>query len=263
MKFAASALGVLFFVSALACAQSRDTEYAAPVRPYKIIAEHPHDVRDSTQGLLLIEDRLIESTGLYGRSALIEKNWRTGKTLRRTALADKYFGEGIARLGDHIFQLTWQHGIGFIYNLALQPQQQFRYAGEGWGLTSDGSQLILSDGSARLRFFDPKNFAETASVVVRDQGRAVDSLNELEYARKRILANVWHSDRVAVIEPRGGAVEAWLDFSALRERFKKPAGWDASEHVLNGIAYDPRSGHFLVTGKCWPTLFEIAIPVDQ
>ncbi len=263
MKFSAAALAILFLGTFGGFADAVEAARSASTWRYEVIAEYPHDIGDSTQGLLLIGERLIESTGHYGRSALIEKNWRTGKSLRRKPLDRKYFGEGVASIGARIFQLTWLNGIGLIYNQALQLQGQFHYSGEGWGLTTDGARLILSDGTSRLRFIDPQRLSEIASVAVHDQGRAVEGLNELEFARGYVWANLWHSDRIAVIDPASGAVRAWLDFSALRGRFDKPVGWDAGEHVLNGIAYDPRTGHFLLTGKCWPLLFEVAIPVNQ
>lgn len=259
VKISVCALTIFFQCAFSVCVFAANTKYATPELKFKVIAEHPHDIRDFTQGLTLVGDRLLESTGQYGYSALIEKDLRTGKPRRRVAIDARYFGEGIAWLMGRIYQLTWQNGIGIVYDAALRPLRQFTYNGEGWGLTSDGAQLILSNGSSRLRFFSPESLAEEGHLIVRDQQQEVSQLNELEYARGKIWANLWHSDRIAVIDPRSGQVNAWLDLATLRQRFVKPVGWDESDHVLNGIAYDTRSDRFLVTGKCWPKLFEISV----
>mgnify|MGYP001598223726 CR=1 FL=1 len=259
MKFQSVVLMQFFLCAFFHSASAAEAKKAITELRYEVIAQHPHDVRDFTQGLLLLNGRLLESVGHYGRSALVEKDLRSGKVLRRVSLEGQYFGEGITAFKDRIYQLSWLNGIGFIYDTALRPQKQFTYSGEGWGLTHDGKRLILSDGSSTLRFLDPITLQESGRTHVHDHGNPVPLLNELEFARKRIWANVWHSDRVAAINPDSGAVEAWLDLSGLRQRFEKPAGWDEREHVLNGIAYDPRSNRFLVTGKCWPILFEILV----
>jgi len=259
VKFASALLTLIFLFDFLRPAVAAESRSATPRLRYAVIAQYPHDTADFTQGLALLNQRLFESTGQYGRSALIEKELRSGKTLRRIAMDPHYFGEGIAVLKNRIYQLTWLNGIGLIYDPELRHQGGFQYEGEGWGLTSNGEQLILSDGSSRLRFLDPASGAITAHIEVRDQGRPVADLNELEYARQHVWANLWHSDRIAVIRPRSGQVAAWLDLSNLRDRFDKPVGWDAREHVLNGIAYDSRRDRFLVTGKCWPALFELSV----
>lgn len=239
-----------------ACAQpSREH-----VLRYEIVATHPHDAAVFTQGLAWHEGKLLESAGLYGHSALALREVRNSAPLARRALGAKVFGEGAAGDGRRFVQLTWRSGVAFIYDLALRPAGQFRYDGEGWGLAYDGHDWLMSDGSSRIVVRDRATFDVLGSFEVRDRGRPVTQLNELEFARGRLYANVWHTDRIAVIDPADGAVEAWLDLSALRRGFAKPEGWDEADHVLNGIAFDPGSGHFFVTGKCWPVLFELRLP---
>lgn len=237
--------------------------HAAPTLNFRVVAMHPHDVDDFTQGLIFHDGRLFESVGGYGRSAIIEKNLHDGTSLQHRALLPEYFGEGLTMVGERLLQLTWTSGAGLIYDRALKPLGRFRYRGEGWGLAHDGQRLILSDGSARLRFLNRDNFAETGSIAVHDGGRPVALLNELEYARGHLWANVWHSDRIAMIDVATGRVRAWLDLAVLRAQLGTPPKWDAAENVLNGIAYDAPRDRFLVTGKRWPTLFEIAIePIE-
>lgn len=245
-------------VAALAFAASADGP--APLLPYHVVAEYPHDPQAFTEGLVLDgQGRLIESEGRYGASSLVLRDLRSGKPLKTAKLEPRYFGEGATIVGDHIVQLTWREGTGFIYDLKLQQTGQFNFSGDGWGLTYDGKHLIQSDGSANLYFLDPHTYQDQGHVAVRDGGQPVYQLNELEYADGKVYANVWHSSRIAVIDPASGAVLNWIDLSALDQTFPKPAGWDPEDDVLNGIAYDPRSGHLYVTGKCWPKLFEIAL----
>jgi glutamine cyclotransferase len=156
-------------------------------------------------------------------------------------------------------QLTWKEGTGFVYDLDLKPIGRFSFNGDGWGQAWDGQRLIESDGTDVLYFMDPKTYEDTAHIQVRDGGEPVYQLNELEVAKGRILANVWHSDRIAVIAPDSGLVQGWIDLAPLEQKIAKGPDWDPSDNVLNGIAWDPRSGHFYVTGKRWPKLFEIAV----
>ena len=237
-----------------------DPESAAPLRPWHLVKEYPHDPKSFTEGLVLdASGRLLESSGSYGASELTIRDLASGRKLKSVSLPGRDFGEGATIAGDRIVQLTWREGVGFVYDLDLKPIRQFAFNGEGWGLTWDGQRLIQSDGSAVLYFVDPQTFDDTGHIGVHDGDADVYNLNELEYARGRIYANVWHSDRIAVIVPETGAVESWIDLTPLKGRFPKPAAWDPTDNVLNGIAYDRRSGHFYVTGKRWPKLFEIAL----
>lgn len=241
----------------------------APAEPkasslgYRVVQEYPHDVRHFTQGLEIHEGKLYESVGGYGRSGLLIKELRSGKLIRGAALQPQFFGEGLTVLADRILLLTWREGVGFILGQDLKARGQFELRGEGWGLTrmpgSRGQRLVLSDGSSVLQLLDPQTYVATGTLPVRDGAEPVERLNELEYAKGEIYANVWMSDRIAVIGTGDGRVRAWLDLSGLLDRFPKPPGWQADEHVLNGIAYDEATDHFFVTGKCWPRLFEIQL----
>ena len=229
----------------------------APVAGYEVVAEYPHDPAAFTQGLTFQDGELLEGTGQLGESTLRRVDLESGAVEDSVALANRHFGEGIAVLGDRVFQLTWRTNTCFVYDRAtFALLDTFTYATEGWGLTTDGERLIMSDGSDRLFFRDPDTFAKTGSVRVRDGGFPVDDLNELEYVDGEVWANVWTTDRIARIDPATGRVVGWIDLTGLlpeedRERYKVD--------VLNGIAHDPASGRILVTGKYWPTLFEIAV----
>jgi len=236
---------------------------------YRVVASYPHDRQAFTQGLVYEDGVLYESTGLYGRSSLVKRDLKTGKALKTTHLARNHFGEGITIWGDKIIQLTWRNKIGFVYRKdTFTLLKEFTYPTEGWGITHDGNRLIYSDGTATLRFLDPNTFTETGRIQVRDQGRPVRGLNELEYvapppsgatdsqpgaAGPQVFANVWPTDEIVVIDPNTGQVTARLDLSNL---YPRP---DDSEDVLNGIAWIPDSGHLLVTGKLWPRIYEIEL----
>jgi glutaminyl-peptide cyclotransferase len=230
---------------------------SAAVAGYRVVKVYPHDRQAFTQGLQYVDGFLYESTGQHGQSGIRKIKLETGEVLQHQPLDPKYFGEGITVWGDTIVQLTWQSEIGFVYDKkTLKQLRSFTYAGEGWGLTHDGARLIMSDGTASgsLRFLDPKTLKETGRLVVRDGGRPVDDLNELEYVRGEILANVWMTQRIARISPKTGEVAGWIDLSGLLDP-REAAGTD----VLNGIAYDAAGDRLFVTGKLWPKLFEIKI----
>lgn len=228
-------------------------EASAPVYGYRVVASHPHDPQAYTQGLVYREGFLYESTGRRGRSELRKVRLRTGEVVQRTALDDRFFGEGLALWRDRLIQLTWQSGTGFVYDLDdFRERATFSYAGEGWGLTHDGRHLIMSDGSATLRRLDPASFEVVRRVRVRDGGDPVDGLNELEYIRGEIYANVWQTDRIVRIDPASGRVNSWIDLSGL------PLD-GANRGVLNGIAHDAEHNRLFVTGKLWPRLFEIEL----
>ena len=229
----------------------------APLLPYEVIATHPHDTSAFTQGLAYLDGALVESTGQFGQSAIAVREIGSGAVKRRVALERGQFGEGATRAGDRLIQLTWRNGVALVYDLVLRRIGTFSYEGEGWGLAADDAQLFMSDGSDRITRRRLDDFAAVGSFRVTDGAQPVTRLNELEYARGRLYANVWHSDRIAVIDPQTGRVEHWLDLSPLTD-FPRPPGWNG-EHVLNGIAFDPRNGHFYVTGKCWPVLYEIKL----
>lgn len=232
---------------------------SAPDWSYHVVAEFPHDTAAFTEGLALLDGRLLESTGLEGRSFLSIRDVASGKVMKRYALDSNDFGEGATVAGNRIVQLTWHSGVGYFYDLDLKRLGSFTINTEGWGLTWDGHSLIRSDGSPTLRFISTENYSEIRTITAHDGDQRIWQLNELEWANGRIYANVWHTDRIAVIEPADGHVIAWLDLGALNRRLLKQHNWNSLDYVLNGIAFDPNTGHFLVTGKCWPTLFEIEV----
>lgn len=221
---------------------------------YEIVRSYPHDPAAFTQGLTLVDGQLYEGTGLHGQSSLRRVDLQSGAALQQIALDGRYFGEGIAVVGDRIVQLTYQTGVGFVYDRkTFAKLREFKYKGEGWGLTYDGQRLIMSDSTDTLRFWDPETFAEVGRVRVRDGDVAIDRVNEMEYVDGAIYANIWQEDRIARIDPKTGVVTAWIDMSNLLTATERSRGVD----VLNGIAHDPGTGHFLITGKLWPWVFEV------
>jgi len=231
---------------------------SAPARAeiqWEIVRTLPHDTSAFTQGLFVADGLLYESTGLTGRSELRALSLTDGKVLRRKALDRRYFGEGSTAWGDKMFSLTWQHGVGFIWDRRTFRQiGSFRYAGEGWGLTADGKRLILSDGSAKLRFLDPETQKQTGMLTVTWQGQPVRNLNELEWADGALYANVWYSPMIARIDPRSGAVTDWINLAPLVARNNLD-----SESVLNGIAWDAKTRLLYVTGKNWPRIYALRL----
>jgi glutaminyl-peptide cyclotransferase len=222
-----------------------------PVYSYRVVATHPHDPSAFTQGLVYADGVFYEGTGLYGRSSLRRVDPPTGQVQQKVDLAPPYFGEGVALVGDTLYQLTWKEHTSFTYDRHnFAATGQFTYTTEGWGLTYDGRSLIMSDGSNTLYFRDPVNFEETGRVQVFDGATPVTLLNELEFIGGEVYANVWQTDRIARIDPQTGRVSAWIDLTGLR-----PPQTD----VLNGIAYDAGQDRLFVTGKLWPYLYEIAL----
>lgn len=225
--------------------------------PARVLARHPHDPQAFTQGLFVRDGRLYETTGYEGRSTLREVELATGRVVRKVALPPDQFGEGATDFGSEIYSITWQGGVGHRWRLAdFRRLGGFRYAGEGWGLTQDGKHLILSDGTATLRFLDPRTMAVVRRLTVTDDGVPKDQLNELEYVDGEVLANVWHEDRIARIDPHSGRIKGWIDLSAIVAATPRPH----SEAVLNGIAWDGKARKLYVTGKLWPVLYQIAWP---
>jgi glutamine cyclotransferase len=235
-------------VTAAGCADAADS--------YRVVHAYPHDEHAFTQGLVYVDGHLYESTGIRGQSSLREEDLETGRILRMQLVSDNYFAEGLTDWKSTLVQLTWQAHIALVYDRAtFRLLRTFHYDGEGWGLTHDTKSLILSDGSANLRFFDPDTFKEVRRVTVTDRGKLVTQLNELEYIHGEIYANVWHANRIARISPANGRVLGWIDLKGLMPRDQL----SSDEAVLNGIAYDAAHDRLLVTGKLWPKIFEIAV----
>ena len=221
---------------------------------YDVVNVYPHDQNAFTQGLVIEQGVLYEGTGLWGSSTLRRVDLETGNVLQTYALPNEFFGEGITVFGDNIIQLTWQNQKGFVYDKhSFDLLQEFSYPTEGWGITTDGSQLIMSDGTATLYFLDPETFEKIGQVEVRDN-EPVTYLNELEYINGEVYANIWLTDKIAVINPQTGQVTAWIDLTGIYT----PENSDPN-NVLNGIAYDAEGDRLFVTGKRWSQLFEIKL----
>ncbi|MBN1658869.1 MAG: glutaminyl-peptide cyclotransferase [Anaerolineae bacterium] len=240
-------------------APSPDAQETTPVYSYRVVNEYPHDPEAFTQGLVYEEGLFYEGTGLEGRSSLRKVALETGEVLQIHNLAPDYFGEGISVVGDRIWQLTWQERVVFLYDKeTFEELDTIAYPTEGWGLTYDGERLIMSDGTAMLYFRDPATFELLGTIAVQDRGSPVVRLNELEYVDGRVLANVWQTNRIAIVDPADGQVSAWLDLTGLLGS----SGGSRAVDVLNGIAYDAAGERLFVTGKLWPKLFEIEIVGD-
>ena len=236
-------------------AASRATP-SAPRQSYTVVHSYPHDSSAFTQGLEYADGFLYEGTGLNGRSSIRKVKLETGEVVQRRDVSPEYFGEGITLWKSELIELTWRSQIAFVYNRqSFEPKKQFTYSGEGWGLTHDDRLLIMSDGSASLRYLSPTTFAEQRRVLVTDGGARVTRLNELEYVRGEIFANVWQTERIVRVAPDSGRVLAWVDLRGLLA----PEEAIAADAVLNGIAYDAEHDRLFVTGKLWPKVFEIKI----
>lgn len=223
---------------------------------YEVVRAWPHDRAAFTQGLVFLNGALLESTGLNGESSLREVELETGRVLKRIAVPREYFAEGLAVVGEQAFQLTWQNGKAFVYDRdTFRRLKEFTYEGEGWGLATDGRSLIFSDGSSRIRFLDPTTFTVQRTIDVQRDGQPVARLNELEYIKGEIFANVWQTDTVVRIDPATGRVTGTIDFAGLLA----PQDRDSTTDVLNGIAYDAVKDRLFVTGKRWPKLFEVRL----
>ena len=226
-----------------------------PQYTYTVVRTYPHDRRAFTQGLQYLEGVLYEGTGQNGQSSIRKVKLETGEVLQQRDLSKEHFGEGIVVRNTELFQLTWQSGIGFVYDAkTFAPKRTFRYSGEGWGLTQDAQDLIMSDGTDALRFIEPATFKERRRVRVTALGRPVKSLNELEFVKGEVFANVWMTDTLARIDATSGKVTGWIDLSGLLMPGERLAA-----DVLNGIAYDPAGDRLFVTGKWWPKLFEVRL----
>lgn len=241
------AMAVLFFAAG---------NLARAADGYRVIHAYPHDPQAFTQGVIYLDGHLYESTGLYGQSTLREEDLETGRVLKEVSVPSQYFAEGLTNWGNTLIQLTWKSHVAFVYDRAsFRLLRTLHYPWEGWGLTQDGKHLILSDGSETLHFLNPDTLAEVRSVRVTDKGSPVKELNELEYIRGEIYANVWMTDKIARISPETGKVLGWINLAGILPEIEVRS----NDAVLNGIAYDPVRHRLFVTGKLWPRLFEIQV----
>ena len=245
-------------MAAAACGPA--SQAGVPQYGYEIVHTYHHDPLAFTQGLLYMDGVLYEGTGLEEQSSIRKVKLETGEVLQKRDVPGQYFGEGIVVWKDRILELTWKAEKGLIYDLqSFQPKGEFPYPGEGWGLTTDGKRIIMSDGTADIRFWDPETLKETGRITVTDEGRPVPELNELEWVKGEIFANVWQTDRIARIDPKSGKVTGWIELKGLLA----PQDYNDLTDVLNGIAYDAKGDRLFVTGKRWPKLFEIKLVKKQ
>ena len=243
-------------VLVLAISGCAKKDIAPETLSYEVVSVVPHDVDAYTQGLQFTRGRLLESTGHYSKSSVREVDRKTGAVLKRRNLPAEVFGEGLTMMNGELWVLTWKEKTAFVLDPAsFRTLRTHAFEGEGWGLTTDGKHLIMSDGSDTLKFRDPKDMAVKKTITVTEQGRPVKLLNELEYIKGTVFANVYMTNRIARIDPESGQVTGWLDLSALRSQLPTPN----RAEVLNGVAYDEGTGHLLVTGKYWPRMFEIKL----
>ena len=242
-------------IAANLLAAGQSPSASLPTYTYRVVHVYPHDPGAFTQGLQYVDGVLYEGTGLNGRSSIRKVELETGKVLQQRAVSHEYFGEGIAVWKNDLFELTWQSHVAFVYDRkTFEPKKRFSYPGEGWGLTFDGTNLIMSDGSDELRVLDPMTFAEKRRIKVTAAGQPLRNLNEVEVVKNEIVANVWQTDFVARIAPDSGKVTGYIDLRGLLT-----PGERANTDVLNGIAYDAARDRLFVTGKLWPKLFEIQV----
>jgi glutamine cyclotransferase len=241
-----------------ACAEAAPTAPAAdaPVYGVEIVRTYPHDPAAFTQGLLFRDGYLYESTGMVGESSIRKVNLTDGKVIRSTTVPAGVFGEGMVNWGPELISISWQNGRGFRWDReTFRKLGEFRYSGEGWGLTQNGRELIMSDGTPELRFLDPKTFAERRRLRVTYKGQPVANLNELEWVKGEIFANIWQTELIARIDPKTGNVVGVINLQGLQAK----SGRSGPDNVLNGIAYDARGDRLFVTGKRWPALYEIRL----
>ena len=258
MKFLINSifLLILFFIPLYSCEDPSSAIDQVITQKVVVVNSYPHDTSAFTQGLIFHEGSLYESTGQYGKSTLRKVNLYKGNVEQIHKLPDHYFGEGITLLNGKIYQLTWRSGTGLIYELdSFKKIGTFRYPFEGWGITNNGMELIISNGSQYIYFYDPDTFKQVRRIKVTDKGEQVSQINELEYIDGKIFANIWRSNKIISIDPENGKVLNWYDLSLLRNHLNGNKRID----VLNGIAYDEQTGKIYVTGKLWPKLFEIKL----
>lgn len=247
---------ILSLLSSLYVAPIFGADRAVPTERYRIVHAYPHDPTAFTQGLVFVNGMLYESTGLQGQSSLRMVDLESGHVLQQHDLPAKYFGEGLTDWQSNLIQLTWQSHLGFVYDtFSFRILRTFTYPWEGWGLTHDSQHLILSDGTSVLHLLDPSTFKQVGEIRVTAGGKPVLNLNELEYIHREIYANIWETNRIAIISPATGKVIEWIDLSGLR-----PSAVQQNDNaVLNGIAYDSQHDRLFVTGKLWPNLYEIKL----
>ena len=253
---------ILILAAALAAAACGPTTEAGgvPEYTYQVVHTYPHDRGAFTEGLFYYDGFLYEGTGMNGESSIRKVKLETGEVVQKHDISDAYFGEGIIRWKDRLIEMTYKTEVGFIYDFnTFALKGEFHYPGEGWSLTTDGKRLIMDDGTPQLRFWDPETLQETGRLTVTDRGQPVENLNELEWVKGEIFANIWETERIARIDPASGHVIGWIDCTGLLNPADVIAEGPQQTDVLNGIAYDAKGDRLFVTGKRWPKLFEIKL----
>ena len=246
----------VFFIYSYSNPEPSTNSNVIPVYTYKVINTYPHDRSAFTEGLVFEDGVLYEGTGLHGHSTLRRVKLETGEILQICELPPQFFGEGVTIYENKLIQLTWKSHIGFVYDkYSFKLLQEFNYPDEGWGITHDGKNLIMSDGTSTLHFLDPETFEEIGQIEVSANNIPVTRINELEYIQGEIYANIWQTERIARIDPLTGQVVGWIDLKGILN----PEDDSETVDVLNGIAYDAKNDRLFVTGKFWPKLFEIEL----
>ncbi len=250
-------LAVTLF-TALVCNAAAQT--SIPEYGYTVVHAYPHDGTAFTEGLFYLNGFVYEGTGLPGRSSIRKINLETGQVLQKHDIPEPYFGEGVVAWKNRLIELTYTAQIGFIYDLSsFKLLGRFHYPGEGWSMTQDGRHIIMDDGTPTLRFWDPETLKEVDHITVTANGKPVQNLNELEWVKGELYANIWHTDRIARIDTTTGKVIGWIELTGLLPQADRLTGPEGAEQVLNGIAYDSKADRLFVTGKYWPKLFEIRL----
>jgi glutaminyl-peptide cyclotransferase len=265
------ALLAAFALAACACGPSIEAG-TTPEYTYRVVHTYPHDRGAFTEGLFYLDGFLYEGTGEPGFSDIRKVKLETGEVLQRHNIPDEYFGEGIIAWKDRLLELTWTTEVGFVYDLnTFTPQKQFHYPGQGWSFTTDGKRIFMDDGTPQIRIWDPETLQETGRINVTENGKSIDQspnwcsdsnsrcLNEMEWVKGEIYANIWMTEKIVRIDPATGKVVGWIDCTGLLTPQDRIEDGPRPTDVLNGIAYDAKGDRLFVTGKRWPKLFEIKL----
>jgi glutaminyl-peptide cyclotransferase len=252
------ALIVFAAIAACACGPASQTE--VPEYGYDVVHVYPHDRTAFTEGLFYLDGFLYEATGLEQHSSVRKVKLETGEVVQQHDLPPEFFGEGIIKWRDKLYQLSYTTEVGFVYDFAtFEEKSRFKYPGEGWSMTTDGKVIYMDDGTPEIRIWDPETLQEKSRFTVTDAGKPVKNINELEWVKGELYANIWQTDRIARIDPKTGKVVGWIDLTGLLAPSDIVETGDFRTDVLNGIAYDAQHDRLFVTGKNWPKLFEIKL----
>ena len=251
---------LILFAAMAACACGPASQAGVPEYGYDVVHVYPHDRTAFTEGLFYLDGFLYEATGLTQQSSIRKVKLETGEVVQKHDLPPEFFGEGIIKWKDRLYQLSYTIEVGFVYDFAtFQEKSRFKYPGEGWSMTTDGKVIYMDDGTPQIRIWDPETLEEKGRFTVTDEGKPVKDINELEWVKGELFANIWQTDRIARIDPKTGKVVGWIDLTGLLAASDIVDTGDFRTDVLNGIAYDAQHDRLFVTGKNWPKLFEIKL----